>query len=130
VSPTGYFNPRAALFTSAALVSASLAVRTELPALLRGLLIAIPCDGIQLTLLAESRGWLFTLPLMLALRIAITKRDSVRRRRSFRLQPPRSLSERCSTCSARTAESTRPHHAHGFGTARRTDRLAICALRS
>jgi O-antigen ligase len=65
VSPTGYFNSTAALFTSAALVSVALAVRRELPVLLRGVLIAVACGGIQIALLGESRGWLFTLPLVL-----------------------------------------------------------------
>lgn len=71
VSPTGYFNSSAALFTSMALLSITLAVRRELPALLRGLLAAIACEGIQLALLAGSRGWLFTLPLMLVIAIAL-----------------------------------------------------------
>jgi len=71
ISPTGYFNSSAALFTSAAFVSVALAVRKELPALLRGLLLAIACAGLQLALLAESRGWLFTLPLVLVAAIAV-----------------------------------------------------------
>jgi hypothetical protein len=72
VSPAGYFNASAALFTSAAFVALGLAVRKELPAPVRGLLIAIACEGIQLALLAESRGWLFTLPLMLLAGIAVS----------------------------------------------------------
>lgn len=65
VSPTGYFNSTAALFTSMAFLAVTLAARKSLPALLRGLLLALACGGIQLALLAESRGWLFILPLML-----------------------------------------------------------------
>ena len=77
LSPTGYFNSSAALFTSAAFVAVGLAVRKELPVLLRGVLIAIACEGVQLALLAESRGWLFTLPLMLLASIAVS-RDRLR----------------------------------------------------
>jgi len=71
ISPTGYFNTSAALFTSAAFVAIALAVRKELPAPVRGILVAIACGGIQLALLAESRGWLFTLPLVLVVAIAV-----------------------------------------------------------
>jgi O-Antigen ligase len=70
-SPTGYINASAALFTSAAFVAIALAVRKDLPPLLRGILVAIACEGLQLALLAESRGWLFLLPLMLAAAIAV-----------------------------------------------------------
>jgi hypothetical protein len=77
VSPTGYFNSSAALFTSAAFVAVGLAVRRELPALLRGVLIALACAGIQASVLAGSRGWLFTLPAVLITGIAVS-RDRVR----------------------------------------------------
>ncbi len=70
-SPTGYINATAALFTSAAFVAIALAVRRELPSLLRGLLVAISCGGMQLALLTESRGWLFTLPFILAAAVAV-----------------------------------------------------------
>jgi O-Antigen ligase len=70
-APTGYFNAAAALFTMDALVAIMLATRRELPALLRGVLIAFACAGLQLALLAESRGWLFTLPLVAIVAIAI-----------------------------------------------------------
>ena len=72
LSPTGYTNASAALFTSAAFVATALAVRRGLPALIRGILLAIACEGLQLALLAESRGWLFLLPLMLGAAIAVT----------------------------------------------------------
>ncbi len=61
---TGYFNSSVALFTIGALVSIALAARRELPGLLRGLLIAFAGAGLQLAMLGESRGWLFTLPLV------------------------------------------------------------------
>jgi O-Antigen ligase len=77
VSPTGYFNSSAALFTTAALLGVGLAVRKELPAILRGLLLAISAAGVHLALLAQSRGWLFTLPLVLIAAIAVS-RDRLR----------------------------------------------------
>jgi len=61
---TGYFNSSVALFTIDALVAIALASRRELPAPLRGLLLAFACAGLQLAMLGESRGWLFTLPLV------------------------------------------------------------------
>jgi hypothetical protein len=65
VSPTGYFNATAALFTIGALLAVALSVRRELSPVLRGLLLAFACGDLQLALLAQSRGWLFTLPFVL-----------------------------------------------------------------
>ncbi|MDQ6819097.1 MAG: tetratricopeptide repeat protein [Actinomycetota bacterium] len=76
-APTGYHNASPALFTSAALVSAALAARRELPALLRGLLLTIACGALELALLAQSRGWLFTLPFIL-LASLVVMRDRLR----------------------------------------------------
>jgi O-Antigen ligase len=73
VSPTGYLNANAALFMATALLGVSLAVRRSLPLLLRGLLLAIACEGLQLALLAESRGWLFTLPFVLLAALLVTR---------------------------------------------------------
>ena len=70
-SPTGYFNATAALFTMDALAATVLATRRELPALLRGVLIAFACAGLQLAVTVQSRGWLFTLPLVLIVAIAV-----------------------------------------------------------
>jgi hypothetical protein len=67
ITPTGYFNSDAALFMMLALVGTGLSVRRELPIVLRGVLLACGCAGLQLALLAESRGWLFTMPLVLLL---------------------------------------------------------------
>jgi O-Antigen ligase len=64
--PTGYINSNAALFTSVAFVAIGLAVRKDLPSVARGVLLAVACEGLQLALLAESRGWLFLLPVMIA----------------------------------------------------------------
>ena len=77
ISPTGYLNANAALFMTAALLGVALAVRRELPLLLRGVLLAIACEGLALALLAESRGWLFTLPVVLVLALIVV-RDRLR----------------------------------------------------
>jgi hypothetical protein len=77
ISPTGYLNANAALFMGAALLGVTLAVRRELPLVLRGVLLAIACEGVQLALLAESRGWLFTLPAVLLVALVVA-RDRLR----------------------------------------------------
>ncbi len=71
-APTGYFNATAALFTIDALLAIGLAARRELPGLLRGVLIAFACAGLQLALIVQSRGWLFTLPLVAVVAIVVT----------------------------------------------------------
>jgi hypothetical protein len=70
-APTGYFNSNAALFTICALVGTALACRAELPAFIRGLLAGSATAGLQLSVMAQSRGWLFTLPLILLLAVLI-----------------------------------------------------------
>ena len=70
-APTGYFNASAALFSMDALAATVLATRRRLPALLRGVLIAFACAGLQLALTAQSRGWLFTLPLVMIVAIVV-----------------------------------------------------------
>jgi len=70
-SPTGYFNATAALFTGAALMAVALAARRELPEVLRGALLAVACADLQLALLAQSRGWLFTLPVVLVAAVVV-----------------------------------------------------------
>ncbi len=70
-APTGYFNSTAALFTMDALAATLLATRRELPGLLRGTLLAVGCSGLQLSLIVQSRGWLFTLPLVAIVTIAV-----------------------------------------------------------
>jgi hypothetical protein len=72
LAPTGYFNATAALFTIDALVCTALASRRELPGLLRGLLLAFGCIGLQLALIVQSRGWLFTLPLVVLAAILVS----------------------------------------------------------
>ena len=72
-APTGYFNSTAALFTIGTLVSIALAARRELPGLLRGLLIAFACADLQLSVIVQSRGWLFTLPLIAIVSLVAAK---------------------------------------------------------
>jgi hypothetical protein len=76
-APTGYYNATVALFTMDALVAIVLAARRELPAILRGALIAIACAGLQLALMGQSRGWLFTLPVVVVAAFAVS-RDRLR----------------------------------------------------
>jgi hypothetical protein len=77
LTPTGYFNSNAALFTATALLAVALSARRELPTLVRGLLLAVACAATDVALLAQSRGWLFTLPFVIVVAIAIT-RDRLR----------------------------------------------------
>jgi O-Antigen ligase len=70
-APTGYFNSNAALFTMCALTGTFLGSRQELPAPLRGALLASATAALQLAVLAQSRGWLFTLPLILLLLVIL-----------------------------------------------------------
>jgi O-Antigen ligase len=76
-APTGYFNSTAALFTIGALTAIALAARRELPGPLRGLLLAFACSGLQLALIVQSRGWLFTLPIVALVSIVLV-RDRLR----------------------------------------------------
>jgi hypothetical protein len=70
-APTGYFNATSALFMLDALAAIALAARRELPGLLRGVLLATACAGLQLALIVQSRGWLFTLPLVAIVAILV-----------------------------------------------------------
>jgi hypothetical protein len=71
VSPTGYINSTAALFTINALVNIVLASRRRLAGPLRGLLIAFAAVSLQLATIVQSRGWLFTLPLIALVAIVV-----------------------------------------------------------
>ncbi len=70
-APTGYINSTAALFTIGSLTAIALGARRELPGPVRGLLLAFACAGLQLAVVVQSRGWLFTLPLVAIVAIAI-----------------------------------------------------------
>jgi hypothetical protein len=71
IYPLGYYNADAALFTLTAFVAVALAAGRDAPAALRvaGLVIAAIC--LQLAVLGQSRGWLFTLPIMLVLALLV-----------------------------------------------------------
>ena len=78
-APLGYVNGSAALLLTQAVVAIALAARRELPVLLRGLLLALAAAALQLSVLCESRGWLFALPVVLALAlVAIPGSDRLR----------------------------------------------------
>jgi len=72
-APTGYFNSSVALFMSSALLSTALAARRELPGLVRGLLLGSAGTCLQLALIGQSRGWLFTLPFVLVASIVVVR---------------------------------------------------------
>jgi multisubunit Na+/H+ antiporter MnhB subunit len=76
-APTGYFNATAALFTIAALLSIALAARRDLAPELRGLLTVAACAALQLDVIVQSRGWLFTLPLVGLIAVVVV-RDRLR----------------------------------------------------
>jgi hypothetical protein len=71
VYPLGYYNADAALFMMTALVAVALACRRRGAPVLRvaGLVTAAVC--LQLAVLGQSRGWLFTVPLILAIALLI-----------------------------------------------------------
>ncbi|HEX4804695.1 MAG TPA: O-antigen ligase family protein [Conexibacter sp.] len=71
-APVGYINGSAALLLAATLLAIGLAARRELPVVLRGLLLALAAAALQLSVLCESRGWLFALPIVLVLALAVT----------------------------------------------------------
>ena len=60
-----------AMFMTEALFGVFLASRRELPGVLRGLLLAFAAASLQLCVVGQSRGWLFTLPAVLVLFIII-----------------------------------------------------------
>ncbi len=77
LAPTGYFNATVALFMTGALVSTALAAGRRLPGLLRGALVALAAAELQLAVIGQSRGWLFTLPIVVLV-CAVVVRDRIR----------------------------------------------------
>ncbi len=71
MAPTGYINSTAALFTMDALVCIVLASRRRLAGPVRGLLVAFAAVSLQLATIVESRGWLFTLPIIALVAIVV-----------------------------------------------------------
>lgn len=70
-APVGYVNGAAALFTIGALTAIGLGSRRELPFWLRGPLLAGATAALCAAVLCESRGWLFTLPVVALLALAL-----------------------------------------------------------
>lgn len=64
-APVGYHNAAAALWTMAAVPALALSARREVRAELRPLLLASATMLLGLAVLGQSRGWLYTLPLVL-----------------------------------------------------------------
>jgi hypothetical protein len=71
VAPTGYINSTAALFTINALLCIVLASRRRLAGPVRGLLVAFAAVSLQLATIVQSRGWLFTLPIIALVAIVV-----------------------------------------------------------
>ena len=71
LSPMGYTNANAAFFTSGALLSVLLTARPATPAPLRPLLLALATLDVGLAVMTASRGWLFTLPAVLLVALAL-----------------------------------------------------------
>ncbi len=69
--PMGYYNADAVLFMGAATVAVALAAQRSTPAVLRvaGVTIAGLC--LQLAVLGQSRGWLFSAPIVLVLMLLL-----------------------------------------------------------
>jgi hypothetical protein len=70
-APVDYVNGTAALFLAAVIVSVALAAQRALPPLLRGLLLGLATVALQTSVLPASRGWLFSLPVVLALALLL-----------------------------------------------------------
>ena len=70
-APLGYQNATAALWSMGALPGLVLAARRETPLLLRPLLLTLSGLLMALGVMTQSRGWLFTLPLIACLMLAV-----------------------------------------------------------
>ena len=98
--------------------------RRELPGLVRGLLLAFGCVGLQLALIVQSRGWLFTLPLVaLAAIVVCPTAFASPSWRSFRSRARWRRCTACSTSSRLTTGAALDHAAARAGQAG----LLICA---
>jgi hypothetical protein len=64
-SPLSYQNANAAFFTMVALAGVGVGSRRRVPVVARVLALTAAGLGLQLAVLAQSRGWLFTLPVVL-----------------------------------------------------------------
>jgi hypothetical protein len=75
VAPLGYQNAAAALWTIAALPALALAASSVLPRVARPPLLAAAGFLLGLAVLAQSRGWLLTLPVVALLTLAMVGRE-------------------------------------------------------
>ncbi|MEJ7787219.1 MAG: O-antigen ligase family protein, partial [Solirubrobacteraceae bacterium] len=71
-APLGYFNANAAFWTTGALFGCVAASQRETPAVFRVALLGFAVLEVGLAIMAASRGWLFTLPLVLLLVLVLT----------------------------------------------------------
>ena len=71
-APVGYVNASVALWTAAAWPCLALSARRELPALVRGACLGSAGLLLGLSLLGQSRGWAFALPVVALLFVAVT----------------------------------------------------------
>jgi hypothetical protein len=69
--PLGYYNADAAMFMMTALGAIALAARRRTPGLLRPVALALAGLCLQLALLSQSRGWLFTVPVILVVALLV-----------------------------------------------------------
>lgn len=72
LAPMGYVNATAAFFTTGALLGTLLAARRDTPVVLRPALVGLAVLELGLALMTSSRGWLFTLPVVLVACLALT----------------------------------------------------------
>jgi hypothetical protein len=70
-SPLGYPNASAALFLIGSATSLGLGAQRAVPPWARALLLAGATAGLQVAVLCESRGWLFSLPIVLVLALVL-----------------------------------------------------------
>lgn len=70
-SPLSYQNANAAFFTMIALVGVGVGSRRRVPVVARVLALTAAGLGLQLAVLAQSRGWLFTLPVVLLVALVL-----------------------------------------------------------
>jgi hypothetical protein len=73
IAPTNYYNSTVALFSLSWLTATGLFARRELPGLVRLVMLAVASASLQLAVLGQSRGWLFTLPLVVILTAVLVK---------------------------------------------------------
>lgn len=69
--PLGYYNADAVMFMGAAAGAIALAAQRTTPAVLRVVGVSLAALCLQLAVLSQSRGWLFSVPIVLALMLLL-----------------------------------------------------------